>query len=242
MNNGWIKLHRKLLDNPVYRRPAYLSVWLTLLLLANHEDKKFMWNNGTIVIHEGSLVTGRDKLSKLTGVSSSTIERVLQFLENEHQIEQQKTTKYRVITIINWKEYQTSDNKTDNKRTTNGQQTDTYKNVRRKEGKNTEQKAPEPGAEDIPVIIDSFKEVNPSYSKFFGNTTQRSAVQRLLGLHGKDQLIKVISMLPKTNSMRFFPSITSPVQLEDKWAALKTAYERKKDELSAKDWRNNVIA
>lgn len=83
-----------------------------------------MWNNQIIVIKEGQLVTGREKLSKETGIPESTVERILNYLEKEHQIGQQKTTKYRLITIVNWEKYQVADNKW----TTNGQQMDTYKN------------------------------------------------------------------------------------------------------------------
>ena len=83
-----------------------------------------MWNNNTIIVKEGQFITGRKELSKVTGIPETTIERILEYLEKEHQIGQQKTTKYRLITVVNWKEYQIKDNK----RTTNGQQTDTNKN------------------------------------------------------------------------------------------------------------------
>jgi len=86
-----------------------------------------MWNNQTILIREGQFLTGRKELSKETGISETTVERILKMLENEQQIIQEKTTKFRIITIINWKEYQ-GGQQTDNKRTTDGQQTDTNKN------------------------------------------------------------------------------------------------------------------
>ena len=86
-----------------------------------------MWNNQTILIREGQFLTGRKELSKETGISETTVERILKMLENEQQIMQEKTTKFRIITIINWKEYQ-GGQQTDNKRTTDGQQTDTNKN------------------------------------------------------------------------------------------------------------------
>lgn len=128
MGNGWIKLHRKLLENAIARNPSWAWVWVCLLLQANHKPTKMIWNGNILVIKEGQFVTGRKALSKVTGVHESSIERILKFLEIEHQIEQQKTTKYRLITIINWKDYQQEDTKPNNKRTTDEQQANTNKN------------------------------------------------------------------------------------------------------------------
>lgn len=126
--NGWIKLHRKLMDKAYYKKPAYLLVWIHLLLTANHAPKEFMWNGKIILVKEGQLITGRKELSVQLDVPETTIERILNLLESEHQIEQTKTTKYRLITIVNWHQYQNSDSTLDNKRTTSGQQADTNKN------------------------------------------------------------------------------------------------------------------
>lgn len=117
---GWIKLHRKILDNPISRKPEYAWLWVTLLLKANHKENKFMWNGEMIVVKEGQLITSRVQLSRETGIPETTIERILKVLENSSQIGQQKTTKFRLITVINWKDYQENGQQTDNKRTTNG--------------------------------------------------------------------------------------------------------------------------
>lgn len=128
MSQGWIKLHRQILDNAIARKPMYAWLWTTLLLMANHEDNEFIWNGEKRICKAGQVLTGRDALSLQTGIPSTSIERILNYLENEHQIGQQKTSKFRLITIIKWSEYQILDIKTDNKRTTDGQQTDTNKN------------------------------------------------------------------------------------------------------------------
>jgi phage replication O-like protein O len=92
----------------------------------------------------------------------------------------------------------------------------------------------------IPEVIDSFKEVNPVYKKWFGRIPQRDACRRLIEANGLERVLSVVKLLDKTNKMQYFPTITTPMQLEDKWAALKIAFERKKGELEAKDWRNNI--
>ena len=126
---GWIKIHRQLQDKAYINKPAYVSLWVNLLLLANHKEREVMWNGQIKTIGRGQFITGRKELSKLTGIPETTIERILKVFESGHQIEQQKTTKYRLITILNWDKHQG----VDNKRTTNGQQTDTNKNERSKE-------------------------------------------------------------------------------------------------------------
>ncbi len=77
------------------------------------------------------------------------------------------------------------------------------------------------GAGDlVNPIITLFKEVNPSYERLFSRPPQRAAADRLLKLHGLDRLSKVLGFVEKSRSDRYCPTITTPIQLEDKWAAL----------------------
>ncbi len=125
---GYIKAYRSLIDKGYYNKSQYVHLWIHLLFLANHAPKEFMFNGKSENLKPGQLITGRKKLSMVTGIKPTTIERILKVFENEQQIGQQKTNKYRVITILSWDKYQISDNKMDTKRTSNGQQTDTNNN------------------------------------------------------------------------------------------------------------------
>jgi hypothetical protein len=106
MKTGWISVHRKLLDTGLSRKPPYFSVWMHILLMANHKEHRFIWNNEEVTLLPGQLLTGLDALSKKSGVPRSTVRRILTFLENEKQIETQITNKFRIITILNWQKYQ----------------------------------------------------------------------------------------------------------------------------------------
>lgn len=134
MNQGWIKLHRKLLENAVMKRSAYFHIWVTLLLKANHKQTEFVFNNQKMVLEAGQLVTGLLKLEELTSIPKSTIERILKYLEKETQIETRKTNSFTVITIKNWHSYQADEtqNKTPlgNSLETNGKSVGTYNNVK----------------------------------------------------------------------------------------------------------------
>ena len=132
MERGYIKLFRKIQNKGWYKNSKYVHLWVHILMKANHQDSEFMWNGEMITVKSGQFITGRSQLSADTGLPGSTVERILGTFENEHQIRQQKTNKFRLITIVKWKEFQhdgqRNGQQTDNKRTTNGQQTDTNKN------------------------------------------------------------------------------------------------------------------
>lgn len=212
-----------MLDNPISRNPGWLSVWVHLLLFANYEEKhSFIWNGKKVDIKPGQLISGRKQLSEATGVPESTVERVLSYLENEHQIEQQKTTKYRLITILKWKEYQNMDIKTDNRRTTDGQQTDTFNNNKKDKNIKKKRKPDEASGRTIEPFINLFKEVNPMYAQLFGRSNQREASERLLKLRTFPEWEKVIAFLVSRRSDRFCPKISTPIQMEQKYSNLET--------------------
>lgn len=104
--NGWLKLHRALSDHPIASDPQSLSVWIHLLMLANHVETKRQINGRIVTLSPGQLIASRKSLSAKTGVQESKVERVLKMLQNEQQIEQHGTSKYRVISIVNWDSYQ----------------------------------------------------------------------------------------------------------------------------------------
>ena len=82
----------------------------------------------------------------------------------------------------------------------------------------------------IVSIIEAFKEVNPAYRKWFANKTQRAAAERLIKSHTLEQALKVIAILPRSNKLSYVPTITTPLQLEDKWASLEASLTKKKAE------------
>lgn len=142
-NNGWIKLHRNMLENPVIMKDSErIAIWIYLLLSATHKDVDVIFGGERITLHPGQLITGRKRIATDLKVNESKIERVLNRFETEHQIEQLKTHQNRLITILNWEMYQQieqpNEQQVNNYRTTSEQQVNTNKNVRIKECKNKE--------------------------------------------------------------------------------------------------------
>jgi hypothetical protein len=131
MNNGFVKIYRTLTEKGYYKRSEYVHLWVHLIMKATYQNKEYLFNGRIYTLESGQFITGRKTLSKETGIPETTIERILTLFENELQIEQQKNNKFRIISILNWKEYQTggqqNGQQTDNKRTTNGHLADIWR-------------------------------------------------------------------------------------------------------------------
>lgn len=162
--NGWIKLHRKVLDNPIVMKDTeHFAVWVYLLLKASHTEYPVIFGGQKMVLHPGQLITGRKKIASDIGISESKVFRILKTLKIEQQIEQQASNKNSLISIINWDEYQSGEQQTEqqvnNSRTASEQQVNTNKNI-----KNGEEDKEGKERIDYQSIADLFNSICVSYS------------------------------------------------------------------------------
>ena len=86
----------------------------------------------------------------------------------------------------------------------------------------------------VSQVIKLFEEVNPATKSYYNRPPQRKACQSLIDEYGFEEVSKVIAFLPRSNKMSFVPTITTPIQLWEKYQALKDGLQRKKSELSTK--------
>ena len=134
MSNGWIKLHRKTLDNPIVMKDTdYLAVWMWLLLNATHSDHDTIYEGERITLKAGQFITGRKIISKELKINESKIQRILKTFEIEQQIEQQTNPRCRLISILRWTDYQLdeqqSEQQVNNKRTLNNKTKNNKKDI-----------------------------------------------------------------------------------------------------------------
>lgn len=137
-DKGWIKLYRNSFGNQLYFLEPFTKwqAWCDLLLLANHKNGIITKRGIVVKVPRGSIGHGTESLSERWKWSRGKVERFMCFLENDSvkQIVRQKTRITTLISIVNYETYQTNDTtKIKTNDTTDGQQTDTNKNV--KEGK-----------------------------------------------------------------------------------------------------------
>lgn len=129
--DGWVKVYRKLSEKGFYKKDSEkVHLWVHILIKATHDGREETLGGKPYYCNEGEFTTGRKQLSEQTGISESKIERILTYFEKiEHQIKQLKTSSNRLISILNWCEYQNNEQQTEqqvnNNRTTSEQQVNT---------------------------------------------------------------------------------------------------------------------
>lgn len=108
--DGYIKLYRKTLDNPIVCKDSdYLAVWIYLLLNATHKEYPTIFKGQKFLLQPGQLITGRKVIAQTFNISESKVQRILKSLKNEQQIERQTSNKNSLISILNWEDYQSSE-------------------------------------------------------------------------------------------------------------------------------------
>jgi hypothetical protein len=123
--SGWIKLHRKITEWEWFEDKNTFIVFITLLLMANHKEKKYKG----IVVKVGAIVTGRDILAKQTKLSVQQIRTALSKLKLTNEITIETSSQGTVIQIVNYKKYQLLTNEITTEEPVNNQQVASNKNV-----------------------------------------------------------------------------------------------------------------
>ena len=154
--DGWIKIHRKLLDWEWYDDGNVVRVFLHLLLTANFEPKN--WHG--ITIERGQVATSVLNLANQVHLSPKQVRTALEKLKNTNEIDTQTANKYTLITICKYDNYQTlesSEGQTNGNQRANEGQTNGNQRATTKEIKNDNNILGEKTKRFIPPTIDEIK-------------------------------------------------------------------------------------
>lgn len=112
MAYGWICIHRKIQDNIIWNDKPFNrgAAWIDLLMLANHEDKKIIFNGSVIEVKRGEKITSLRKLSERWGWSITKTKKFLNLLSDEKMINYKSDSKKTVYNIVNYEVYQDNEN------------------------------------------------------------------------------------------------------------------------------------
>ncbi|MBO7744166.1 MULTISPECIES: hypothetical protein [Paenibacillus] len=190
---GWIKLHRKIRENPIFNDLQLYRLWSICLLEASHKKHQQPVGRQTVSLSPGQFVTGRFDLHGMYNrglkrsdqVAEYTVWRWLQTLERHGLVSINSSNKFSIVTVVNWSFYQNDEQQNEqsfeqsmsNKRSTNEQLVSTNKNVKNDKNEKNGKK----------------KEIKKYFSEFVSLT--EAEYQKLCEAEGEDFTKRCISTL-----------------------------------------------
>lgn len=216
---GWIKIHRDLLDNELWSDKPFTKgqAWVDLLLLANHKDKNVLIGSHTEMVERGSFITSELKLMERWGWGRKKVKLFLNFLESQKMIERNANNKRTAITIVNYGFYQDCDlpkeQQKNSKGTAKEQQRDSRgtakghkqerKNERMKEYIDTDVSIMQ---HSISAIIDAWNQLEPYGIKMIYRITPGSkrctSLIALLEQFGEEKVIQAVDKVKQSDFLQ----------------------------------------
>jgi hypothetical protein len=108
-DKGYISLYRSIQDHKLYphnRAFTLFEAWIDLLMKANHKDVEMIVEMSIKTINRGDILTSEVKLSGMWRWSRTKVRDFLRLLESDEMIIKKSTSKYTIITICNYDNYQ----------------------------------------------------------------------------------------------------------------------------------------
>ncbi len=136
--SGWIKIHRELIDKPIWvlSTPGQCKVLITLLMMVNWQPRKWEWKGLPFECQPGQCVTSLASVAERAGVTIQTVRGALLKFKKYDFATYETTKTGRLITICNWERYQDiedtpqhSTQQSDNKATTTNEEVKKLKNT-----------------------------------------------------------------------------------------------------------------
>ena len=112
---GWIKIHRKMLDWGWFKDSNTFHVFLYLLLKANFKPCEFLGKQ----INRGECATSVANIANATGLSYQNVRSALKHLESTNEVTSRGYSKFSVFTITNFERYQDANEETNEQVTSN---------------------------------------------------------------------------------------------------------------------------
>ena len=113
MSSGWIKLHRRLQDHWIWKKPEQLKAWIDILLMVTHTERTKFIKGQEVVLKQGEVDASFRYLRKRWGWSIGKVQRFLISLKKCSMIEVKTSTGQNLISVCNYASYQIEQNQND---------------------------------------------------------------------------------------------------------------------------------
>ncbi len=112
MKNGWIKMHRMLLDSSIFADAELLRVFLYCLLQASYRVMTVPIGRQVITLQPGQLLYGRKAVSNRLGIGEGKLRGLMSQLEEMGILTIESSNRYSIVTVLQWDVYQNETDKT----------------------------------------------------------------------------------------------------------------------------------
>lgn len=208
-DNGFIKLHRELLSKPIWKQstPEQKTILVTILSMVNHEKEEWEWKGNRYMCNPGQRITSLEKIAKAAGrgISIQNVRCALLKFERLEFLTNESTKTGRLITVLNWRKYQ-SDEKS------------------KQRSKQTANKEPTPNKNDkndmirYDLLSSEAKRTISLYSENFGQTNI-GHIQNMIPFYGEKLMFDAVN---KTIGKK----VSDPVKYINQICAQKCRYKK----------------
>ena len=102
MKGGWAKFYDRILDWRWYTDGNTFRLFFHLIMTASHKDKP--WKD--IVVRRGQRIASYDSLAEELQLSQRQVRTALEHLKSTGEVTSKTTSKYSIITVVNYDKYQ----------------------------------------------------------------------------------------------------------------------------------------
>lgn len=255
INGGFTIWARQTIDSDIfYSKPdKWFKIWFFLVNYVNHMDNKHF--------PRGTNFVSYSLIQEKTGATKAQCDMFFRWSKKCKMLTTRKTTRGLIINIDKYSLFQDSDKyRNDTKNETKTTQKRHRNDTINKNEKNEKNISDASIADDVQIILEpsekkrkkkestfnplgqeiikAFENINPATKKMYNMPPQCSACDDLLREYGLDRTLKAVAFVEKVRGRDYYPTITTPAQLFQKWAALEQAAVRGKSK--SDEWRSRV--
>jgi len=187
--SGWVSLYRELLIKPIWTKSnaKQKTILITLLLMANHEPNEWEWQGVKFKVNSGQFITSLENIAKKAGsdISIRNVRTAIERFRNLDFLTNESTKTGRLISIVNWQSYQSTEKQRQSKR----QRPD--KDLTTNNNDNNEIKITEEFFENkdfIPLVVEWLDYKKQRKEKKYTDTGLKAFCKKLLKLSDSDPL------------------------------------------------------
>ena len=194
--NGWIKIHKSIMNHWLWEDPFFVKAWLDLLMCVNYEDKRILFDKKMMIVRKGQLVTSIRKLATRWGCSKERVAKTLKLFEMDDMITIDKDNRRTLLTVVNYEVYQNTrdtnedtieDTDKDTGRDANSPQHKNIKNI-----KDIKEKKTNTYADQITQIFDYLNEKTGKHYTGRSDAQKKYIVARLKEGYTVEEFKRVI--------------------------------------------------